>query len=291
MIVSRLVGGLGNQMFQYAFGCALAARHRTSFALDLRLYREYRRHGGFELGDAFEVPEGQASGRQLWKLLGWRAPLGVLRRLESNRLRTLRGPRFYRQEGTVFDPAVRHLPGGCYVSGYWQSERFFEDYQGLVRQRFTFATDGEGGDDALARKIRSCTAVSVHIRRGDYLVDPATLAVHGLLPVEYYSAAFANISRVVDRPTFFLFSDDMDWVRAALPAPPQAVYVDRGQRSFDDLRLMSLCRHHIIANSSFSWWGAWLNPRPEKLVIAPRQWFASVQFDSRDQCPKDWVRL
>ncbi len=291
MIVARLIGGLGNQMFQYAMGCALAARHGTGLALDLRLYREYRRHGGFELADAFGVPESQANARELWRVLGWRAPLAVVRRLESDRAKPIWGSRFYRQRGTAFDPAVHRLPKDCYVSGYWQSERFFGDCKDLIRRRFTVSVTDDRDLRSLAGQIDSCTAVSVHVRRGDYGADPQTLAVHGLMPIDYYSTAFAHMKLALDQPTFFFFSDDMDWVRRSIPAPSRSVYVSGKRRSFQDMRLMSLCRHHVIANSSFSWWGAWLNPRPDKLVIAPRQWFSTPRLDARDICPDDWVRI
>ena len=133
----------------------------------------------------------------------------------------------------------------------------------------------------------------MHVRRGDYVTDARARAYHGVLPLEYYRAAVACISARALSLRLFVFSDDPDWCRAHFRVGPPATFVDENHRdrSHEDLRLMSLCRHHIIANSAFGWWGAWLDPRRDKTVVAPRQWFGEPSLDTRDLIPESWIRL
>jgi hypothetical protein len=144
----------------------------------------------------------------------------------------------------------------------------------------------------LAEEINTVNAVSLHVRRGDYVSNPRTMATNGVCPLSYYDSAIRYICARVDAPHFFVFSDDMDWVRENLNIDHPCRYVDHNcsTESFNDMRLMSMCRHHIIANSSFSWWGAWLNPREDKIVIAPKKWFANSN-DTKDLLPFGWATL
>lgn len=137
------------------------------------------------------------------------------------------------------------------------------------------------------------TAVSLHVRRGDYVSDARTHAAHGLCSIDYYRAAVRYIIDRVEAPEFFVFSDDIAWARGNLDISHPCHYLDhnRGAESYNDMRLMSLCHHHIIANSSFSWWGAWLNPRDDKIVVAPARWFASGNRRLDDLFPPGWVTL
>ena len=161
-----------------------------------------------------------------------------------------------------------------------------------IRADFTFRLPLENKNAELAKQINQVNAVSLHVRRGDYVNNPKTTATHGLCSLDYYQASIRYVAERVQQPHFFIFSDDIDWVQSNLKIDFPCVYVqhNRGAESYNDMRLMSLCRHHIIANSSFSWWGAWLNPRSEKIVIAPRKWFAN-QTDVQDLFPAGWVTL
>ena len=145
----------------------------------------------------------------------------------------------------------------------------------------------------MAAEIAACNAVSLHVRRGDYAADPVVTSMHGLCPLDYYDRAVEYVLGRVSDPAFFLFSDDPDWVREHLKLRGSVSVVDHNgpDSGSEDLRLMSLCRHHIIANSTFSWWGAWLDPRPDKLVIAPKRWFADESLDTSDLLPAGWVKL
>ena len=134
---------------------------------------------------------------------------------------------------------------------------------------------------------RAATAVSVHVRRGDYVSDPAAQSFHGTCSPEWYAAVMKEMVARVEAPAFFIFSDDPQWARSNLPAYEGMHFIDpqSDRRDFEDMHLMSLCCHHIIANSSFSWWGAWLNPSPDKQVIAPARWFNQGHNDTQDLLP------
>ena len=145
----------------------------------------------------------------------------------------------------------------------------------------------------MAEQISSSTPVSIHIRRGDYVNDSHTNSVHGTCGLDYYQNAMKLISGRVDKPTFFCFSDDIEWAKNKLHAQYPIIYVDHNglDNASEDMRLMSQCKHNIIANSSFSWWGAWLNSNPDKIVIAPTKWFQKEDYDTRDLIPAGWIRL
>jgi hypothetical protein len=145
----------------------------------------------------------------------------------------------------------------------------------------------------IAEQISRVNSVSLHVRRGDYVANLKVAAIHGLCSKEYYASAIKFISKKVERPHFFVFSDDINWVENNFKINYPCTYINQNfsNESYNDLRLMSLCQHNIIANSSFSWWGAWLNCNSEKIVIAPKKWFANSDKRCDDLIPEKWVRL
>jgi hypothetical protein len=201
--------------------------------------------------------------------------------------------RFEPERQLRFDARVLSLPDGVCLFGYWLSEKYFEDVAPLIRAELVVKHAPAGENARLSQRMRETTSVSLHVRRGDYVQDPAVHRIHGTCSPEYYAAAVAHVAARVADPRFFVFSDDIEWARAHLPLPYPAEYVghNRGARSYEDLRLISHCRHHVIANSGFSWWGAWLGAAPDKIVCAPRRWFADPGYDSADVIPDSWVAL
>lgn len=290
MIVSSIIGGLGNQMFQFAAGRALALDRGQAIKLDTSGFENYKLHQGFQLQRAFKGPFDVASESEISAVLGWqRAPL--VQRILS---RPLSAP--LRKDSLVVEPyfqywdGIHEAPEDCYLRGYWQSEKYFQAHAAAIRANFSFQLPLAGQNSLLAKKIGQVNAVSLHVRRGDYVKNPATLAMHGVCSLEYYNAAVEHFLTRIDNPVFFIFSDDMPWVKANLSMAATTHYVDHNAQAYDDMHLMSLCKHHVIANSSFSWWGAWLNAGPDKIVVAPKQWFANLR-DTEHLLPKDWVKL
>jgi len=295
MIIVNLVGGLGNQMFQYACARALALELDFPLKVTIDMFGLYASHRCPELERVFAIKLEVAQPKELRRMIGaLRTPPAVRWVLGSNMFAFLRGPRF------IVEPHFRFWDGlldrahmGSYLQGYWQSQRYFSKHMAAIRSDFTFAQSSTGRNSELARAIRESIAVSVHVRRGDYVSNPKILSVYGVCTPEYYIKAMERLRKAVPEARFFVFSDDPQWVAEVLaPRYPGLVLVDhnRAGDSYNDMRLMSLCRHHIIANSTFSWWGAWLNPDPGKIVVAPCNWFANGT-DTRDLLPQSWERL
>ncbi|HXE95465.1 MAG TPA: alpha-1,2-fucosyltransferase [Dongiaceae bacterium] len=289
MIIVKLIGGLGNQMFQYAAARSLSLRHGTELKLDL-FFLEGEQVGNtprkFEL-DNFCITAEKASRWEVSSMSG----------RGSSRLATTCARLFqraagytdYREKFFHFDPRVSTLPDNVYLEGYWQSERYFADIGDIIRKEFMVTPPLTGRNLELACEIQSVNSVSLHVRRGDYVTEEKT---HGVCDIEYYRKAEERVAQELGNPEFFVFSDDPEWVASNLKLRHPARYIrNNGGMPHEDLRLMSLCRHNIIANSSFSWWGAWLNDNPGKSVFAPREWFRDKRYNTADILPESWIKL
>ncbi len=282
-ICIRIWGGLGNQMFQYAAGYALAKRHgvkllvdpvstdlaHTAFGLDL-----------FDLKPDFWEPD---AGSSLLQRLGGKPKAKKRRKL-------WKGP-VYQQEVFCSDDGFEAAGPGSYLIGYFQSERFFSDCAEDIRTAFSLNDVAPTIDQNLKDMAAAPTSVSVHIRRGDYINNPQTTAVHGILGDEYYTRAFEVMSALVPGSQWLVFSDDIDAADALTKTWQNRTLIE-GHNREQDLWLMSACSNHVIANSSFSWWGAWLGRNPEKKVIGPRRWFSRAEMHKvyvDDVCPEGWI--
>lgn len=281
-IIVALEGGLGNQMFQYAAGRALSLRMGKPLALDLRpLLRQGQRAyglGAFRLGGATLITEGTPAVRA-GKFRRW------LRKLAG-------GERTFREAGFPYDETIRQVNAPARLEGYYQSERYFADVAEVIRADFTPPAEESGRLDALAsRLLPPGPKLSLHIRRGDY-TNPATMAVHGLMGPDYYARARRLVTERIGPSTACVFTDDPAWVRANLELPADSIFVSEHTGSaIEDLMLMSRCTHHVTANSSFSWWGAWLNPNADKVVVTPARWFQPASgLDTRDLRPTGWLQ-
>ena len=305
MITVSLIGGLGNQMFQYAAGKALAERHGVSLALDLSGFHNYSFIGNYKdtprpfLLDRLRVPEGVAYSEQAEAAKAAENFVGVKWKGRIDRLLGCAGlpklwPQVYREPHFHYDPAFETLGPYMTLWGYFQSERYFgsiaEDLRVWFSPREPLA---DAAAEMLARIAASRLPVSVHIRRGDYL-NPSTS--HGILAEPYYRKALGRLERAIGGEVeLFVFSDDPAAAEQVLNFVPRSRLVHvRGEpeRPWEDMALMARCRHHVTANSSFSWWGAWLNPAPGKIVVAPRAWFAPRQLNKWNTCdlyPPGWL--
>ena len=288
MIISQIMGGLGNQMFQYAMGRALSTRLNLPLRIDISGFDSYRLHK-YQLSSVFAGME-VAAPKDLENLIGWRATTTAKRLVTKPQLSWIRGRQFVVEPHLAYWAGIEGLIGPVYLVGYWQSEKYFYAIDSIIRNDFAFVKPLSMQNQHIVDEIRSSQAISLHIRRGDYVQNSQTLAIHGICSLDYYRDAIAYIAQRIARPKFFIFSDDMAWVKSNLKVEFPCIYVDHniGSESYNDMRLMSQCQHNIIANSSFSWWGAWLNANPHKIVIAPKKWYANNN-DVRDLCPEKWV--
>jgi hypothetical protein len=295
-IATRIWGGLGNQMFQYASGLGMARRVDVPLTLDLSWF-------GNDVDRPFLLDQWQINATVADPTViatyhasttKWRQSLA--KRMPTIAATPLRGP-IYREVGHQFHADTFAMRPPVLFDGYFQSERYFLNISDDVRQQFSPRDTLSVGTGLTRSQIQqSDSPVSLHVRRGDYVTNPKANEVHGLAPMDYYKAAIAEIqSRRSGMPHFFLFSDDPDWVREAFAfLPNKTVITGNDDRPWEDIVLMAACHDHIIANSTFSWWGAWLNPRADKTVIAPKRWFAGgdpKKMSDVDVVPPSWIRL
>jgi hypothetical protein len=294
VIVTKLQGGHSNQLFQYATARALALRLAVELYMDPQWFsaiaegdtpRVYEL-GGYKLEQKFADPESFAladDGQRPSKLSR------LLVRPPRKPLLT-----YYRQEGQGFDERVLHLPDDSYLEGWWQDERYFREIRQTLLQEIELKDPVAGNDAEWLRQIRDSVSVSLHVRRGDYVTNPAAREFHGLLGMDYYGAALEQLIELTGERDLelFVFSDDIDWCKRQLEFGYPTTFIDSGNSGAEDMRLMKRCRHHVIANSSFSWWGAWLGNHPEKVVIAPKNWFRDAAADAETEIvPANWLRL
>ncbi len=295
MIITRLIGGLGNQMFQYAVARRLAYTLGTGLKLDVSGYQKQRRLTPREYNlSVFNIVKQIASPKEIDSLKGSSFSLPILHIMEKlTRIKLTPSSYINRITETRFDPSILTLPDNVYLEGIWQSEKYFMDIAEIIRKEFTFKNPSVGKNKELSELITSVEAVSIHVRRTDYVHNPQTQQMHGSCGIDYYRRCVEELTKKIKNPHFFIFSDDPAWISTNLKLPYTTTLVTHNQadQGHEDLRLMSQCKHHIIANSSFSWWGAWLNPRSEKIVFAPQRWFKNLSFDSNDIIPSGWIKL
>ncbi len=292
MLVINIIGGLGNQMFQYASGRSCSLRSGLPLRLATDQFDAYTLHNGFELQRVFHIDAPLASEAELLQLLGWKASPALRRLFGRPAMRWFTGNRWGNEPHFQFWSGLAALQGSRYLHGYWQSERYFQEHADQIRADFAFRMEWDAQDDAVRQSMRAQPSASLHVRRGDY-TNAKNQGVFALCGLDYYREAIRLLRERVPGVRLFAFSDDPDWVSAHLSAefgPLEIVRHNSGTRSAYDMRLMSQADHHIIANSSFSWWGAWLNPAKDKVVVAPRHWFLNGT-DDRDLLPTSWIRV
>jgi len=293
IVIVNIIGGLGNQMFQYAFGYALAKRLGVKLVLDVSDFSGYSLHNGFELRSVFGVGCERASNKILTGVFGiggaYKKKIILSDRFKLHKFYSS----IYKENNHGYNSRIYESKLGRYYHGYWQTEKYFYDYADDIRRQFMFKDKMDVPNQVIADEIENSNSVSLHIRRGDYLSDTKSHSVHGLCDLEYYQRAIRYVASHVHNPVFYVFSDDISWVKENLKIPFETTYVgiNRGKQSYNDMRLMSICKHNIIANSSFSWWGGWLGDYDDKIVVAPSKWFADNSIISSDIIPDRWVKI
>jgi hypothetical protein len=300
MVRVFLRGGLGNQMFQYAAGLAVAQKYNLQLSLDTtylsdRTPRKDFTYRNFDL-DIFALNPGFTGLSRiahampipgLWLGIdvigiGIKDVIGIQKLVKEKR-------------EYIFDPEIIKEPRTSVIFwGRWQSEKYFSEKASDVRSAFQFRFPLEGKAKELAREIQNSNSVSIHVRRGDYATFKNIEEKWGKTDLSYYSRAIEYMARKINSPHFFIFSDDSEWCKQNLKIVFPATYLDEtsaGPKAAFHLELMSLASHNIIANSSFSWWGSWLNANPEKIVIAPKQWERGISTENSDIIPNGWITL
>ena len=293
MIIVKLIGGLGNQMFQYATARSLAEKHSTILKLDLTGFEAYKLHR-YSL-HCFHIWEYIATHNEIKSIIGDSQNFtNRLKRKVTAKLGFSDGNQnLIREKYFHFDPTILELKDNVLIDGFWQSEKYFADIPDILRREFDVKYKQDPDSKEFSELIQSNESISIHVRRADYVQNQVTNQVHGTCDRAYYDRCVNHIEARVSNPHFFIFSDEPEWARENLKLSHPTTIVDCNDpsRNYEDLRLMSQCQHNIIANSSFSWWGAWLNSNPNKIVCAPEKWFNDPTRDTKDLIPNVWIKL
>lgn len=298
MVIVQLLGGLGNQMFQYALGKHLALLNKSELKLDTSILLNWKpgKHAvnrGFDL-DIFNLSPVFASRREIRKYHtdGFTLQEKLFFRIREK----IFGNQIIKEKHFHFDASILDHRGDVYLSGTWQSYKYFKDIEAELRNDFHFRLPVSLKAQSVMQKIKQVNSVCLHVRRTDYLSVAASAKIMASLSMEYYTTALQVMKeRAGNDMEIFIFSDDIEWCRDNFSFITHPVcFIDHqnaGNKISDHLQLMAACRHHILANSTFSWWSAWLNANPSKTVIAPRQWFSDESVNTNDLIPPAWIRI
>ena len=290
IITVNIIGGLGNQMFQYAFGFAASKENNAKIKLEVSGFNAYdERYYALDLFNIEENSELKSKYDFLLDKINSKHN-SPLNKASSKLLRgLLKLTKFYFQEKDefVFDQGVFNLKTDTYFYGYWQNEKYFKKYRRELLEIFKLK-DIHPQTKEYQQKINESESVSLHIRRGDYINSN-----HDTCDMDYYNKAVMKILKINKQTHFFIFSDDIYWAKNNLNFIDHKTFIVLESKipDHEEMYLMSQCKHNIIANSSFSWWGAWLNSNSEKKVIAPKKWLKSSKLNTNDLIPSSWIRL
>lgn len=284
MIIVSINGGLGNQLFQYAFGKHLEHINQEDVFFDLSAF-DGSNHRDFALNH-FNIKIKKATQNKIPFIYRKNFKKFNLLARTLNKLFYTRP--IFTQNQFHFNPYFLQKRRNAYYWGYWQSQKYFEGVKNIIKKELIFKDGASVIDQQLFQKIQEQQSVCIHVRRGDYL-GHSRLAVNEL---SYYKKAIEAICNKVQNPSFYIFSDDIDWCKENLMINYPHTFVYTGD-TYRDFRLMTQCRHNIIANSSFSWWGAYLGQNHDKIVISPKKWFVENidkdRYNTKDLLPENWM--
>jgi len=291
MLIVNIIGGLGNQMFQYAFAYGMSQEKNETVNLDIHSFGDYDLRN-YEL-ELFDIKATFVSKEDVEKFKYKKENFieKIVRKL-SRKVKPF-SRYYYKEPHFNFDKNIYNLNDNVYFDGYWQSEKYFKSYRDELLKQFRLKKDIDIQSQKYKDEIKGTESVSLHIRRGDYVTNKHTNSVHGICSLEYYKDAVLNIEEKVGNIHLFIFSDDLNWAKENLDFINNITFIELPEDvpDHEEMYLMSLCKHNIIANSSFSWWGAWLNQHENKMVIAPKLWFNDISIDTSDLIPEDWMCL
>lgn len=288
-MIVRITGGLGNQMFQFAFYKTLKNRFpKRIISIDKRFYNNINIHSGYELGRVFGIECDYYEGNI--KAPSERCKLLYLI-LYHIRIKKWKTHKYYMEVLLgYFNDALVLNGDNYYYDGYWQSQDYFESIIPEIREIYKFPPLTEPENIALEVYFAKKNSVSLHVRRGDFLSSSKFICLGESC---YYQNAIEYIYSRIENPVFIVFSDDIEWCKNKLNLPNDSIFVEwnTGEKSYRDMQLMSLCSNNIIANSSFSWWGAWLNDNPDKIVVAPNKFYKGEKRDESKLIPYKWIKI
>ena len=295
MIISKLQGGHSNQLFQYALGRALAKKLKTELILDLSWFDDFADVDTprfYEL-DCYPLKATTRTSLEGMRIVDQRQPIGkrlkIMRKLGvGNVIHSCY------EQGQGFNADILNTPDNTLMIGFWQTEKYFKNIREDLLKELEPTTRLSKNNQKLQKLIQDTESVSIHVRRGDYVTNKDANAFHGLMDLDYYRRALAHIKKQTGDKNLraFVFSNDIAWCKKNLILDVPMTFVEGNDKGSDDMRLMKQCKHFIMANSSFSWWGAWLSTNPGKIIVAPKTWFKDTKTNGEIEIvPDSWVRL
>lgn len=297
MIIVKLKGGLGNQLFQYAMARRLAYVNNVPLKLDIVSGYENDDHGRKYCLNNLNIQEDVATLDEVFRIIKKGRIRKKLFKLFERKFKPYHKRHYLIERHYKFDPVILNIRATkrVYLDGYWQSEKYFKDIEDIIRREFKVRYEPYGKNQLIIQQILNCNSVSLHIRRGDNVTHQASKKIYKVPSMEYYNVAVEKLKESLQKPHFFIFSDDLEWAQKNMKLSYQTTFVTHNgdENNYEDLRLMSFCKHHIIANSSFSWWGAWLSDYSHKIVIAPEEWVKKpfLHIQNKDLIPSSWIRI
>lgn len=289
MVIVKLNGGIGNQLFQFAFGKNIASQNKIKLKFDTTPFSADIDRS-FKL-KFFNIDHGIADNTDLTYFT--KNNTFIKRFFNFFEIaKPFRYKRYYKENGFKFNKNTKKLKSkNLYLEGYWQSEKYFKDISEIIKKEITLKDGLDKKFDDLVEKIKNNVSVSIHFRKSDYLLEKHS-SIYSNLDNNYYQKAIEIINKTTKNPLFFIFSDDVNWVKNNIKLPSTSVFVSNGKnKDYEELILMSKCKNNIIANSTFSWWGAWLNKNSYKTVIAPKNWFKDKNTNTEDLIPNNWIKI
>lgn len=289
MIIIKLQGGLGNQLFQYAFARNMSIENNTNLKFDISWYKNSNNRF-FKL-NSFNTKIEIASNKEVVKYF---KKDNLQRKIQKSidLIKLIKFKKIITENDLSFNDKYLNIGKNCYVNGYWQSEKYFKNIENIIRKEFTLKEKINDNLFDIYKLIEKSNSISIHIRRGDYLSNKYSRKYH-VLQTEYYLKTIELITKKIKNPHFFIFSDDIKWAQDNLNINFNKTFIEPelGSKDYEELILMSKCKHNIIANSSFSWWGAWLNNNTDKIVIAPKDWYKIEAKKTCDLILKSWITI
>lgn len=302
MLIARITGGIGNQLFQYAFVRSLSIKLNQKFKLDLSWYHDYHK---FEKSND---PKAATKRDFLLNYFNIKSPvtnkvyLNLIKRLEIRSKNSiffkflLDGPlnnfSFEKIDHNNFSLEVIKESPRVYLTGYWQNNDIIEEYKKRISNDLILKHPLSANNKSYLKSINSISSVAIHFRRGDFISKPKPRELHAPCSSNYYQNGIKQIQKIINNAHFFIFSDDIKWIKNNYNFSTNTTFIDNAGPDYEHLFLMSQCKHQITANSTFSWWAAWLNPNSGKIIITPKYWYNDQYLNNTlTRIPKEWIKL
>lgn len=287
MIITNIYGGLGNQLFQYAFGKSLSIKQNKALKIDISSFSEYKLRSF--LLNKFNIQYDIANSEELKHFnLSNKYKRYIV--LKAQRLLNYKSKYMFEKNEFHYSKDIFES-NAIYYFGYWQSYRYFEDIRDILLKEFVLTEPIDKQNNDTLIEINNSNSISLHVRRGDYIQISKRKNGNALCPISYYENAIELMKTKIENPHFFIFSDDIEWVKSHFKLNFKCDFIDFNSDCPEkDLNLIKNCKHNIIANSTFSWWGAWLNDNDDKIVIAPHKWMNNKEA-SNDLIPNNWIKI